>query len=53
MSKITYESLRKNLDKILDLARPILEQKKLIEKLSETDLSDRRIDKYDKFLRQR
>ena len=29
------------------------EQKKLIEKLSETDLSDRRIDKYDKFLRQR
>ena len=29
------------------------EQKKLIEKLRDTDLSDKKIDKYEKFLRQK
>lgn len=33
MSKITYESLRKDLDDILELAKPILDQKKLIDEL--------------------
>ena len=33
MSKITYESLRKGVDEILEMAKPILEQKNLIDEL--------------------
>ena len=33
MSKITYETLRKDLDDILEMAKPILKQKELIDEL--------------------